>query len=92
MKRSGLTTHEMAALRTHLLALVRRPNPSGAEQMVRAYVHTQLRKQGWLLQIDPMGNLLGTRGQPACLVELVRLITESHSPRRNRNRPIGRIL
>src|SRR5579883_2796526 len=48
-----------------LIDLLRRPSPSGQEELVRAYVLKHLHACGCTLTVDGAGNVLAVRGVPA---------------------------
>jgi putative selenium metabolism hydrolase len=48
------------ALEAFALALVRTPSPSGAEGAVAALVHAELERLGYAVEVDALGNVVGT--------------------------------
>jgi putative selenium metabolism hydrolase len=48
------------ALESFALSLVRTPSPSGAEGAVAALVEEELLRLGYAVEVDPLGNVIGT--------------------------------
>lgn len=64
MKYPCLCSDHFPALFQIALDLFRRPSPSGHEHLVRAYVVEHLVRYGFIVSLDPTGNVLATRGVP----------------------------
>src|SRR5690242_9691759 len=61
----SLSQAERDCVLTHLYELCRRPNPSGFEDLVRAYIVEHLTARHFSVEVDVVGNVTAWRGVPA---------------------------